>query len=47
MSYVDVLRRTVAFAVVVYAIFYVTLDALDMLRGVALTFVIKLLVFHF
>lgn len=32
---------------VVYAIFYVTLDALDMLRGIALTFVIKLLVFHF
>ena len=32
---------------VVYAVFYVTLDALDMLRCITLTFIIKLLVFHF
>ena len=32
---------------VVYAIFHVTLNALDILRGIAFTFIIKLLVFHF
>lgn len=32
---------------VIYAVFYVALDALDMLGCIALTFIIKLLVFHF
>ena len=31
---------------VINTVLYITLDALDMLRGIALTFVIKLFIFH-